>query len=125
MRKKILKFSIIFLFTLLLASPTIAQVDPLGMQIIDKSDILLSSEDPRNITVRIINVVLTLLGIIALIIVLLAGFKWMTSGGNQEEVGQAKKLLTAGLIGLIIILTAWGITTFIITEIGEATIPQY
>ena len=40
---------------------------------------------------------------IALVIIVYAGFLWMTSAGNEEKVGEAKKIITAGIIGLIII----------------------
>ncbi len=81
----------------------------------------LGSKDPRTMVAQIINVVLTLLGIIAVGIVLLGGFKWMTAGGNEDKVGEAKKLLGAGVIGLVIILAAWGIARFALNELIKAT----
>ena len=68
-------------------------------------------------TTNIINTALTLLGIIALVIVLMGGFKWMTSAGNEEKVGEAKKLLGAGVIGLIIVFAAWAIASFIMSTV--------
>lgn len=46
---------------------------------------------------------MSLLGIIAVMIILYGGFKWMTSGGSDDAVGDSKKIITAGIIGLIII----------------------
>lgn len=77
----------------------------------------LSDSDPRAAVGRIINVVLGFLGVIAVGIILLGGFKWMTGGGNEDKVGEAKKLLGAGVIGLVIILSAWAIATFVINEL--------
>jgi len=54
------------------------------------------------------------LGLIALVIVLYAGFMWMTSGGNEEKISKAKKILSAGVIGLLIILASYAITSFIL-----------
>jgi type IV secretory pathway VirB2 component (pilin) len=62
-----------------------------------------------------------LLGTIAVAIVLAAGFKWMTAGGNEDKIDEAKKLMTSGVVGLIIILSAWGIATFIINQLSSAT----
>ncbi len=45
----------------------------------------------------------------------------MTAGGNDEKVTEAKKLMGAGVIGLVIILSAWGITTFILEKIVSAS----
>ena len=66
---------------------------------------------------NIINVILGFLGIVAVVIVLLGGFKWMTAGGNDEKVQDAKKLLIAGVIGLAIIFSAYAITSFVLTSI--------
>ena len=71
--------------------------------------------------VRIIQVALSLLGILALLVVLYGGYAWMTSGGSEEKVTTAKKILLNGVIGLIIILAALSIVTFLITKIYEAT----
>jgi len=81
----------------------------------------LSETDPREVVGRIINVVLGFLGVIAVGIILLGGFKWMTGGGNEDKVGEAKKLLGAGVIGLVIILSAWAVATFVINSIYTAT----
>ncbi len=80
----------------------------------------LSSTDPRTVIGRIINMALGFLGVIAVGIVLMGGFKWMTAGGNEEQTGEAKKLLGAGVIGLVIILSAWAIATFIINSLSNA-----
>lgn len=69
----------------------------------------------------IIQIIIGFLGIVALIIVLIGGFKWMTAAGNEEKVAEAKKLLGAGVIGLVIILAAWAITTFVIGALINAT----
>jgi lysylphosphatidylglycerol synthetase-like protein (DUF2156 family) len=79
-----------------------------------------SKEDPtdiRNRIVNIINIVLTLLGILMVVLIIYAGFKWMTAAGNEDQISKAKKTLTSAIIGLIIILSAWGISAFILEEI--------
>ena len=70
---------------------------------------------------QIINVLLGILGIIAVIIILMGGFKWMTAQGNEEKVGEAKKLLGAGVVGLVIILAAFAIASFVISNLSNAT----
>lgn len=69
----------------------------------------------------IINVALGLLGIIAVVIVLIGGFKWMTAGGNEEKVTEARKLIISGVIGVAIILSAYAIASFVIGRLGTAT----
>lgn len=78
-------------------------------------------QDLRITIARIVRTAMSLLGIIAVMIILYGGFKWMTSGGSDEAVGDAKKIITAGIIGLIIILTAYAIASFVINSLITAT----
>lgn len=80
----------------------------------------LSTGDLENTAINIINTLLGLLGLIALVMILIGGFKWMTSGGNEEKVGEAKKLLGAGVVGIIIILAAYAIANYVVTQVGGA-----
>ncbi|MFA6514087.1 MAG: pilin [Patescibacteria group bacterium] len=82
---------------------------------------ILASGDPREMVGRIINVALGFLGVIAVVIILMGGFKWMTAGGNEDKVAEAKKLLGAGVIGLAIVLAAWSVANFVVTSIYNAT----
>ena len=100
------------------ASPTSS--DLFGKDFIE-DNVELSSSDPRAIVGRIINVALGLLGVIAVAIILMGGFKWMTAGGNEDKVSEAKKLLGAGVIGLAIVLAAWAVANWVIDAIYEAT----
>ena len=107
-----------------LAMPASAQTEPgtlLGTDIVANT-IELSSDDPRAIVGRIINVALGLLGVIAVAIILMGGFKWMTAGGNEDKVSEAKKLIGAGVIGLAIVLAAWAVANWVIEQIYNATI---
>lgn len=81
----------------------------------------LGDKDPREIAASVINIILGFLGIVAVIIILLGGFKWMTAGGNEDKVGEAKKLITAGIIGLVIIVAAFAIATFVLDSLIKAT----
>lgn len=100
-------------------------LNPIGNQVKGK----LGNQDLRETAANLINVLLGLLGLIAVVIVLAGGFKWMTSGGNEEKTGEAKKMIGAGVIGLAIILSAWAISLFVINQLssatgGEAAIPD-
>lgn len=72
----------------------------------------------------IIRVALGFLGVIAVVIILLGGFKWMTSGGNEEKVKKAKQLIFQGIIGLVIVMSSYAIASFVIQSISTATKPQ-
>lgn len=64
---------------------------------------------------------LSLLGIICLFLVLYAGFLWMTAGGDDKKVGEAKSIMKNAIAGLIIILSAYAISSFIFEQIATAT----
>ncbi|MFZ4648537.1 MAG: pilin [Patescibacteria group bacterium] len=84
------------------------------------SDLKLSDKDPIAIATGLINTAMSFLGLIAVVIFLVGGFKWMTAMGNEENVKKAKELMAAGVIGLVIILSAWGITTFVLGKLLSA-----
>ncbi|PKM91172.1 hypothetical protein CVU82_03935 [Candidatus Falkowbacteria bacterium HGW-Falkowbacteria-1] len=126
MKKKIISFLLVALFVLpiiTLALPNNAGAnDTFGLNFVGGDNgIALGNKDPRTMAAGIINTVLTLLGIVAVVIVLLGGFKWMTAAGNEEKISEAKKLLGAGVVGLVIILAAWGITTFVLNALMQQT----
>lgn len=124
--KKIIGFAGTLGFAATLVAPTIAlaaddlNVNDLGVEAI-QSSIKLGSGDVRQTASRIINVALGFLGIIAVVIVLLGGFKYMIAGGNEEKTAEARKLIVSGIIGLAIILSAWAITSFVISRLVNAT----
>ena len=69
----------------------------------------------------LINTFIGLLGIVAVIIILIGGFQWMTAGGDDEKIGGAKKMIYAGVAGLAVILAAYAIAEFVIRELVGAT----
>lgn len=81
----------------------------------------LGTVDLRTGVMAIVNTLLGFLGIIAILIILWGGFRWMTAGGNEEKIDEAKKIITAGIIGLVIIFVSYAIATFVITQLKVAT----
>ncbi len=70
---------------------------------------------------RFITVLLGVLGIIFVIMVIYAGILYMTAGGEDDKVKKAKKLLTQSIIGLVIIVSAYSISTFVISQLVGVT----
>lgn len=69
----------------------------------------------------VINVVLGFLGVVCIILFLYGGFLWMTAAGNEEKVGQAKKIITATVIGLVIVLLSAAAVNFVLTNLIDQT----
>ena len=78
----------------------------------------LGDADLTDSIARIIRTVMGFLGIVAVVIILFGGFKWMTSGGSEDKVNEAKKLIISGIIGLVIVLSSYAIATFVITKLA-------
>jgi hypothetical protein len=74
-------------------------------------------EDLTKIIGNIINIVLGFLGILLLIYFLYAGFLWMTSGGGEEGKKKAITMMKNAVIGLIIIVVAYALSNFVLTQI--------
>lgn len=70
---------------------------------------------------NLIGVALGLLGIVLVVLIMYAGFLWMTANGNDEQVLKAKKMITNAVVGLVIIMSSYSIATFVIQAISTAT----
>ncbi|MFH0854481.1 MAG: hypothetical protein V1891_03235 [bacterium] len=81
----------------------------------------LGDTDPRTMIASIIKLVLGFLGIIAVVIILVGGFKWMTAGGNDDQVGEAKKWIYSGVVGLLIVLASYALANFVLTQLIGVT----
>ncbi|MBQ3352768.1 hypothetical protein IJG89_00220 [Candidatus Saccharibacteria bacterium] len=70
-----------------------------------------------NIT-AILNWVIGILGIVAVIVIIIGGVKYMTSSGDAGKVKSAKDTILYGIIGLIICVLAFAIVNFVIANLG-------
>lgn len=61
----------------------------------------------------VIGFLLSFLGVVFLILVMYAGWLWMTAGGDDKKVGKAKTLVTQAVIGFVVILSAYAITQLV------------
>jgi hypothetical protein len=62
----------------------------------------------------IIYVILSLVGVLFFILVVYGAYTWMTSKGNEEKVKKANSLVMNALLGLIITLSAYALSYFLI-----------
>ncbi len=67
----------------------------------------------------IINILSIIVSIIAVIMVIIGGFKYVTSGGNQEAVGSAKRTILYAAVGLVIVAVAQTLVKFVINRITK------
>lgn len=117
MKKNLVRFGAIALGALA-ASPAFAAS---GINTAVGATLAVGNTSPETIVINLINWVLGILALIAVIFILLGGFRWMTAGGNEESVEKAKQILIAAIIGLVIIMAAWGIALYAVTVLGNTT----
>lgn len=71
---------------------------------------------------NIITVALSFLGVIFLALVIYGGIIWMTAQGDDKKVKTARDLITAAVIGLIIVVVAYAVTYLVIYRLGGGLI---
>ncbi len=77
--------------------------------------------DLYTIVGRIINVVLGFLGIVLLFYFIYGGFRWMTAGGDDKQVTEAKTMIRNAVIGLVIIMASYALSNFVLTQLVAVT----
>lgn len=70
---------------------------------------------------RIINIFLSILGVLFVILMVYGGYNWMTSYGDSKKVDKGKEVIIDAVIGLVIILLAYAIANFVVGELVKAT----
>lgn len=106
----------IVLSILILPLAASAQLD-LGLD--TAADVGLGDKPLKESINSIIQIALSFLGILAVVIILWGGFIWMTAAGDEGKVDKAKKLIISGIVGIVIILSAYIIANFVITAVGQ------
>ncbi|MBU4216383.1 hypothetical protein L6270_01515 [Candidatus Parcubacteria bacterium] len=61
----------------------------------------------------------SIMGIVFLILVLHAGYKWMMANGKKDDVEEAKNSITRAVIGLAVMVAAYALTAFIFNQIDQ------
>lgn len=73
----------------------------------------LPDSDSSNLVNNIKNLVFVAAGVIALFVLVIAGFKYVTSGGNPENTKKAGQTIIFASLGLFLILTSYVIMTWV------------
>lgn len=68
----------------------------------------------------LVTAVLQILGVIFLVLIIYGGFKWMSAAGQDEKLKEAQRMITNSVVGLIIVVLAYAISTFVLEKLTEA-----
>jgi hypothetical protein len=83
---------------------------------IDRNNIGLNSI--VQLAVNLINIALYLAGILAVIFIIIGGIKYIVSAGSPEGTKSAKNTMTNAVIGLVVVIFAGTIVSFIVGRLN-------
>jgi hypothetical protein len=118
LKKLIISLSVL---AILLVGGSFALAGSIDVGIGYGDNIGLGTADPIQVTLNVINIFLGLLGLIVVILFLYAGFIWMTAAGSAEKVEKAKRIIKNAVIGLVIVLSAFGIVNWVVRALFDVT----
>ena len=81
-----------------------------------------TSDGLNALITKIINIFSVIVGVVAVIMIIWGGFRYITSGGDSNNVGAAKNTILYAIVGLIIVALAQVIVRFVLgSASGVAT----
>lgn len=110
----LLALGLILAPTLVLAQVTSYSLGNIG------GSIGLGTADLKTTVINVIQWVLGILALVAVIMIIIGGVMLMTPT-NEEKAEKAKKVITAAVIGLIVVLLAWAIVIFVAGTTANVT----
>ena len=66
---------------------------------------------------RVINILLAIVGLIAVLFLIIGGFRYITAGGNEETAESGKKTIVNAVIGIIVVVLSFVIVRVIANAI--------
>lgn len=87
----------------------------------DDAAITDSDSSVNDLIGKIINIFSVVVGIIAVIMIVYGGFRYITSGGDSAKVTSARNTILYALIGLVIVAIAQFIVKFVLSKATNAT----
>jgi len=77
------------------------------------------TERIQNIVKMVINIFSVIVGIVAVIMIIWGGFKYITSGGDSGNITSAKNTIIYAIIGLVIVALAQFFVQFVLEQVVE------
>lgn len=85
------------------------------------NDTGLGTTDPVVVVAQVVNVFLRLLGLLSVLFMLYGGWIWIWARGNDEEITRAKDIIRGSIIGLIVILSSYGVMQWVFYYLTQIT----
>src|SRR3989344_4292787 len=96
---------------------TAALLSPTGiLALVPSGELVPKDIRPINNIVSVIRTIIQF--VLAVVMLLIGGIRWITAGGDEKAVGSARNMITAALIGLVIVLVAYALIKLVETFFG-------
>jgi hypothetical protein len=87
----------------------ITNPDPLSISNVSTDYQPLMTYTPSQMLATVLNVMLGGAGVAAFVVLLWGGLQWILAGGDKEGTEKARKKITAALVGLAIVFSAYAL----------------
>lgn len=127
MKQKLVKFFKFVAVTAVMLAPTMAfgynevqnGIQTSGLSGLFGTGGLTSSQSLPELIANVIRIMLLFAGAIAVVFVIIGGYQYLTSGGNEESAEKGQKTLTNAVIGVIIVVLAYVIINVIVNLVSS------
>jgi len=93
-----------------------AQTDPLD-KYVQGMDPLKTGENPIDLAMRIINMAILLAALVCVVILIAAGYSYITAAGDEQKIEKAGKTLTYAIVGLVICFISVILVQFVLNDV--------
>lgn len=117
--------------TILAPLPTLAAPAPAGGGIKELQDNLgdfgggigfqRGDTDLKGRIAQIVNIALGMIGLVAVIYIIVAGYKWIIAEGNEEEIKKSKETIRSAILGLLVVFISYVVVNFVVNQLTKAT----
>ena len=63
------------------------------------------------------NILIFVIGVIAVVMIIIGGIRYSTSGGDQAQITSAKNTILYAVVGLVVAFLAYGIASFVSNQL--------
>lgn len=95
------------------SNPEACDMDPSFSELCDKH----GEDDLMKTVGNVLNAIYGIIAVIAVVMIVIAGIKYSTSQGDPNKVQSAKGTILYAIIGLVITISAFAITNFILSAL--------
>ena len=87
----------------------------------DQPSTLFGGEGDDGIFKTIVNIMLFIVGAVAVIMLIIGGIRYVTSGGAQDQVTAAKNTIMYAIVGIIVAILAYAVVNFVVAGLAPGT----